>query len=420
MCFSLFLPILVSGAGLFMLVKLRFFFIVHPTRSGCEFFRELRSPRSRRALWLALAGTLGVGNIFGVAAGIMIGGAGSVFWLLFSSIFSMALKYSETTLALSLKSKDGHGMHTVLRAVFPRFGGKISKFYAIVCLILSLFMGSAIQSSAFVDTAQYAFAIARSTSAILLAFLCLIPMIGGADKIERVSSYLIPLATAAYILLSLASLVRFADRIPTALIRITEEAFTPLAPCGGLISFLTSRALYEGFARGLLSNEAGVGTSAMAHSRSDERAPRVAGLFGICEVFFDTVLLCGSTALVILCSVKDIQAYETPMSLVVAAFEASLGGFARLPLTLCILIFAYSTMICWYYYGCECRRYIFGKGGALYTFAFIFFIFVGSIWGHSSLILITDILLFLMAAPTCAALIRRSDEIYRLTKNEPH
>lgn len=420
MYFSLLLPILVSGAGLFMLIKLRFFFIVHPTRCGREFFRELRSPRSRRALWLALAGTLGVGNIFGVAAGIMIGGAGSVFWLLLSSIFSMVLKYSETTLALSLKTKDSRGMHTVLKAVFPRFGGKISKFYAIACLVLSLFMGSAIQSSAFVDTARDAFDITRPTSAILLALLCLIPIVGGADKIERASSYLIPMATAAYVLISVLSLLRFTDRIPMVLWRITEDAFAPLAPCGGILSFLTSRALYEGFARGLLSNEAGVGTSALAHSRSDERPPRVAGLFGICEVFFDTVLLCGSTALVILCSVNDIQAYETPMSLVVAAFEAALGGFARLPLTVCILIFAYSTMICWYYYGCECRRYIFGKGGALYTFAFIFFIFVGSIWGHSSLILITDILLFLMAAPTVAALIRSSGEIYRLTKNEPH
>ena len=141
MYFSLLLPVLLCGAGLFMLVRLRFFFILHPVRCTNAFLRELRSPVSRRALWLALAGTLGVGNIFGVAAGIMIGGAGSIFWLLVSSLFSMVLKYSETALVISLKTHKQGGMHTVLRTVFPRIGKHFGKFYALLCLLLSLFMG---------------------------------------------------------------------------------------------------------------------------------------------------------------------------------------------------------------------------------------------------------------------------------------
>ena len=417
MYFSLLLPILLSGAGLFMLIRLRFFFVLHPVRCFRAFLCELRSPASRRALWLALAGTLGVGNIFGVAAGIMIGGAGSIFWLLVSSLFSMVLKYSETALVISQKNIGHRGMHTVLETVFSRVGKHLGKFYAFLCLLLSLFMGSAIQSAAFVDTAQGAFAVSRPTSAILLALLCLIPIIGGVEKIERASSRLIPLATLVYLLLSFLSLLRSADKIPMVLCKIIDDAFCPLAPCGGLLAFFTSRALYEGFARGLLSNEAGVGTSAMAHSRSSERSPWVAGLFGICEVFFDTVLLCGLTGLVILSSVNDISSYKTPMSLVVAAFEGLLGGFSILPLTLCILVFAYSTMICWYYYGCECSLYLFGAHGTIYTFLFIFFIFIGSVLGHTSLIYASDILLFLMAVPTVAVILYRSREISELTSS---
>jgi Na+/alanine symporter len=176
MDFSFFLPLLVGGAGLFMLIKLRFFFIVHPSRCCREFLRELRSPRSRRALCLALAGTLGVGNIFGVAAGIMIGGAGSVFWLLLSSVFSMVLKYSEAALATDIK-KDRGGMQCVVEAAFPRVGKPLAKTYSLFCLILALFMGAAMQSAACTDTLKASAGLFSGASAVVISLLVAVSVV---------------------------------------------------------------------------------------------------------------------------------------------------------------------------------------------------------------------------------------------------
>lgn len=416
MDFSFFLPLLVGGAGLFMLIKLRFFFILHPTRCLRAFASELSSPVSRRALWLALAGTLGVGNIFGVAAGIMIGGAGSVFWLLVSSIFSMVLKYSETALAIELKKGSG-GMQCVVEEAFPRVGKPLAKTYSLFCLTLALFMGAAMQSAACTDTLKASAGLFSGASAVVISLLVAVSVIRGGGGIERLTSHLIPLASLAYILVSLLAIISNFERLPAVLSAIISDAFSSSAVFGGGFSFLFSRSLSEGFARGIMSNEAGVGTSAMAHSRADKRAGAVAGLFGICEVFFDTVVLCGLTALVILTSVSDVSVYQTPMSLVTSAFESSLGEESLLVLSVCIAVFAFSTLICWYYYGNECRLYLFGKkGGAVYTFAFMFAIILGALTDDFFIIYVTDTALFVMAVINLSAIIHFRNHVSDITK----
>ena len=414
--FSFLLPLLVSGAGLFMLIKLRFFFVLHPKRCFRAFFAELSSVDSRRALFLALAGTLGVGNIFGVAAGIMIGGAGSVFWLIVSSVFSMALKYSETALAVDMKKGRG-GMQCVIERAFPIMGGRMAKIYSIACLVLAFCMGAAMQSAACTDTLKVSIGAFSGASAVALSLLVAISVLRGGAGIERISARLIPLASLAYIIISLMVIIFNFDRLPSVLSEIISGAFSHSAVLGGGVSFLLSRALSEGFARGIMSNEAGVGTSAMAHSRSDKRSGEVAGLFGICEVFFDTVILCGLTALVVLTSVTDISAYDTPMSLVGAAFEAALGAGSHLILSACTAIFSFSTIICWYYYGGEALFYLFGKkGGALYTFVFMLAIILGALTDGFFLISVTDTALFLMAAITLSAVVRFSGRVAHITK----
>ena len=170
MIFSFFLPILVGGAGLFLLFRLRFFFILHPIRTTKELLSEFSDRSVRQSFFLALAGTLGVGNIFGISAGIMIGGAGCIFWLFISSIFAMIIKYSETLLVFDCKIERG-GMSSALKHFFKRRGEVISKMYAILMLLLSLFMGSMMQSAAFLSTIEITLDISPLLGSIILLIL---------------------------------------------------------------------------------------------------------------------------------------------------------------------------------------------------------------------------------------------------------
>lgn len=415
MNFSFLLPFIISGAGLFLLIKLRFFFIIHPIKVTKEFMKELRFGDSAGAFWLALSGTLGVGNIFGTAAGIMAGGAGSVFWLVVSAFFSGMLKYSETALTLELKEKDECGFQAVLPKIFGRTGRFLAVAYSVLCLCLAFLMGSAIQSSAVTDILYSACRIPTATSAVLICVFVFVGVCGGSKGIERATAFLVPLASVAFISLCVFSVLKNASNFVPAVSLIISEAFTPNAFSGGILGFLCSKALSEGFARGILSNEAGIGTSSMAHSRADNRTPYVGGLFGIAEVIFDTVILCGLTALALLCSSVSPSGFSTPMAYVFSAFNASLGLASAPFLVISVFIFGYSTMICWYYYGSRCTKYIFGKKIGAFTPVFIISGVCGAVFGVGRLLIMTDAVIFLMALITLSAVVKSHKKIYSLT-----
>ena len=409
------IPVLVSAVGLLLIFRLKFFFILHPLRTARRFFKSLSDREARRSLTLALAGTLGVGNIFGVAAGLMIAGEGMVFWLLLSSLFSMVIKYSETLLVFDTPECRA-GMSGALGQIFSRAGVFIAPIYALLTLLLSLFMGAALQSTALADTAYRSLEIPHLFTALFLALLVLPCTLGGGRKIENVTEIVIPMTTIIYILMSFAVIfIRF-DKFPTVLSKIVNGAFQPRAlVCGGITGgFLL--AVKEGFARGILSNEAGAGTSALGHSRSQCREPSVAGLYGMCEVFFDTTLICTLTALVILMSVEDISAFSTPMSLVLSAFVGTLGDFSGYLLLILVFLFAYSTVICWYSYGSECIAVCFPRLKPLFTPAFLSFVVLSTKIPEGFLISATDVLLLFMSLITLSAIIKRREKIAGLTK----
>ena len=411
---SFLLPILVSAMGAYMLFKLRFFFIAHPIKTARRFVSSLRKRESRRSFCLALAGTLGVGNIFGVAMGIMIGGAGSVFWLFLSSFFAMVIKYSETLLVFD-NIRSGGGMAAAIPNIFSRFGRIIAPLYAAFTVTLALLMGSAMQSAAVVDVAEKMLLLMPEISALILVVLFLPSILGGAKKIESITEFLIPFTTIIYIILSFLIIFRNISSFPSAINSILSSAFSPGGILGGAFSGASFVAVKEGFARGILSNEAGVGTSALAHSRERERSPDTAGLFGMCEVVFDTGILCMLTALVILISPIDITAFATPMSLVLAAFTTTLGEWSGYILTALILAFAYSTIICWYYYGSECCAIYFPRLKKIYDFAFPAFICISSYISGEALLYLTDTTLFFMSLITLAAIFKKRERIKELS-----
>lgn len=409
------LPLLVSICGIILLVRLRFFFILHPLRTARVLLRTLSDRRARSSLALALAGTLGVGNIFGVCAGIMLGGAGSVFWLAASSLFSMAIKYAECALSFSSLDSGHGGMHYVIAHTYGKLAVPLSHAYAVLCTLLALFMGSAVQSNALSDVTASAYGVSPIICAIVLGIFLAIGVIGGGEKIEKITAKLIPLTTIIYILLTLSVIFANISRLPEVIKSIFDEAFSLSSAGGGILAFLSSRALSEGYARGILSNEAGVGTSSLAHTRARDRTPAEAGVCGICEVFFDTTLLCTLTALAVLCAVPNFSAFKTPMSLISAAVS-TLGDLFTLPLALSILIFAYSTVICWFYYGGECVSYLFSDTARKpYSILFFAFIFIGALMRAEPLISVTDLIIFFMALITLTTIIRRIDEVKKST-----
>lgn len=410
MDYSLILPIAVSLVGLFLLIKLRFFFLIHPIRTARELITSLADRDSRRAFLLAMAGTLGVGNIFGVAAGIMIGGAGSLFWLFISSFFAMIIKYAETLLVFD-RGVRGGGMATVIEGVFGRLGRAFSLLYTSLMLLLSLFMGSAMQTSALCDVAGKSLQVSPFFCAGFLVILLTPCLIGGGKKIENITEIVIPLTTIIYIILCFTVIFINFSRLPSVISSVISSAFTFRSAVGGGISFLAVR---EGFARGILSNEAGVGTSAMAHSRSLGRTPHRAGLFAMCEVVFDSSLLCILTGIAILISTPDPTAFDTPMALIVHTFSSVLGDLSGFVLTLIILCFAYATLICWYYYGSRCATSLGRISGALFPLLFIASILLSSAMSHSFLLYVIDLILLLMSLLTLYCIVRRSGRILTL------
>ena len=416
---SLLLPLLVTVAGGYLLIKLRFFFLLHPVRCIREFLSANRSAQSRRALFLALAGTLGVGNIFGVAAGIIYGGAGSVFWLAVSSVFASVLKYSECVLSFDSLTERGGGMHLVLKKSFPRVGKALASVYAIACILLALFMGGAMQSGA----VSGAFVAISGNNALLpsimFAILVFLGALGGGDKIERITEFVIPVTMIVYILLCFCSIFNNPTSLGDVFSDIINDAKNVKSAAFGIGAFITSKQFSEGFARGILSNEAGCGTSSLAHTRAEERTPYIAGLSGICEVVFDTTVLCLLTAFAILASGVDYSSYSSPMLLVSDTVGACFGEFSRVLLLLSVFAFAYSTVVCWFYYGTVCSAFLFSSlGSQIFSPVFFAFLIFGAVIPPRTLIDATDILLLILSFMTVSAIIRKRERIKELTMSK--
>lgn len=409
------LPVIITLFGLYMLVKLRFFFIVNPIRTAKRALSLFRDSSSRKALALALAGTLGVGNIVGVAYGLSVGGAGSLFWIFISSFFSAVIKYAESSLASYRRVESSGGMAYVIKASFKRGGRVLGAMYALLCIMLSLTMGSALQVKSFTDSLGGTVKIPEYVLSIFFVALVLSVILGGVKKISKVTSWAIPLSTLVYIILCLAVILKNIEKAPCVFANILSDAFNLKSIGGGVSSFIAMRALKEGYARGLLSNEAGAGTSAMAQSTSGG-TPADAGLLGMIEVFFDTALLCMLTGFAVLFSGVDTLGLSG-MEIVYNAFFAALGKSAVIIVFFLVFSFAFSTLICWYYYGTECVFFVFGKRRSPVYFAvFITLTATGFLIPINILISASDYLLFFMSVITVATLYKNSESIVLLSE----
>lgn len=363
------LPVCLLCAGLWYGVALRFF---HLRRPGMLLRTLLRPAQAggvspAAAMSVALAGTLGVGNIVGVASAIALGGPGAVFWMWVAALCAMVLKYAEITLALVYRRRDADGRlrggaMPYIAAAFGRAGGWMAAVFALLCLGNAMTMGSVIQVRAASSALEAVAGIAPWAVGLTMAAAVLLAVRRGIGGVSALTGWLVPIASAAYVAVSLLALWRLRDGIGDAFAAIFADALCPESTAGGVLGFLGARGLRYGVMRGLLSNEAGCGTAPAAHAESSATRGAEQGVWGIVEVFVDTILLCTMTALVILASGVDCAVgVADGMRLTLRAYEAALGPVAGVFLAAAVAVFAYATILCWAHYGLGCVGW-FGAG----------------------------------------------------------
>ncbi len=424
-------PVALVAAGLFFSVKLKFF---HLTRPGA-IWRTLTakeqsggtSPLS--ALALALAGTLGVGNIVGVASAITLGGVGSVFWMWVSALAAMLLKYAETVLALRHRRRDSAGeyhggaMYYIKEAFRrrgrPAAGAAMAALFALLCIVNALSMGCVIQINAVSHALQGVWGIGTAFTGGCLAVVTVAVIISGRQGITRLTGKLVPLMTAAYVVMSLAVVIMRREALPGAFAAIFRDAFNVRGAAGGVLGFAVSRGVRYGTMRGLMSNEGGCGTAPIAHSGSSARDPARQGIWGILEVFVDTILLCTMTAVVIIISLDEVAVYGAdPIMMTLRAYSAVLGEWSEYAMAVMVLFFGFATVICWAHYGMECvtyltRRPLLRRG---FVAAYGAAVLIGALVAPDAVWSVADFALGAMTLINLATICALSDEVKQETE----
>jgi AGCS family alanine or glycine:cation symporter len=376
-----------------------------------------------QALTTALSATVGLGNIAGVAIAISIGGPGATFWMIIAGLLGMTSKFTEVTLAQMYREvrSDGHVMGGAMEYLSRGIGGGIGQglaaLFAILTIGASLGGGNAFQVSQALGAVQQQvgfFADNNWAFGVVMAFAVGVVIIGGIKRIAHTAEKVVPVMVFIYLLAALWIILYNFPLLPDALILIVKSAFSMEAGIGGLIG-----ALVQGFQRAAFSSEAGIGSAAIAHSAAKTPYPVRQGIVALYEPFIDTVVICTMTALVIIITdVYDangefatLVANREGAALTSAAFGKVISWFPTV-LSICVVLFAYSTMISWSYYGERCWTYLFGENYSMvYRILFVVFIVVGSVTSAAGILDFSDLLLLSMAFPNFIGLYLLSGKV---------
>ena len=425
-------PILLILSGIFFSFKLKFFYVTHPVKM----IRSMLKRQNKngispfRAVTLALAGTLGVGNIAGVASSIAIGGFGSVLWMWVSALLAMVLKYAEIVLAITHRRRDTDGyrggapyyiydfLASKGKAVTARL---LSSLFAILCIINAITMGCMIQSNAVATSFEGVMNIPPWIVGASLAIICALVISGSAKWVSAFSEKTVPIMTIGYILLSVALLSARHELIDDAFAAIFKNAFNFKSALGGAAGFGISQALKAGTMRGLMSNEAGCGTAPTAHASAETDSAAKQGFWGIFEVFVDTVLLCTLTALAIIVTMlggDSLTQYATdPMMMAIKAYSSVLGAWSEYFMAISVLLFAFATVVCWAHYGKESLIYLTKRktAVAVYIVIYCLFVYFGAITAPSTAWMLADLALGIMTLINLAVILPQYKEVQKET-----
>jgi AGCS family alanine or glycine:cation symporter len=376
--------------------------------------------RPFQAVATALASTVGVGNIAGVATAISIGGPGALFWLWVSGLFGMCTKYAEIVIALNYREKDASGtmrggaMYILKNGLGLPWLGAV---FALITALAAFGIGNMVQANSVADAMQSTFGVSTSTTGIVMAIITGAVILGGIKRIGQVTELLVPFMALLYLGGGIVILITHASHIPAAFALVFEGAFTGTAAAGGFAGSTIAMALRYGVARGLFSNEAGLGSAPMVHAAADTDHPVRQGLYGIFEVFVDTLLICTTTGLVIL--VTDTwTSGATGAALSTTAFETGLPGtWGDIVVTGGLLLFSFSTVVGWSYYGETGIVYLLGAKAAMpYRLAWLVFIYLGAVGSLQLIWDVADTLNGLMAIPNLIAVLASIPLLLKLQK----
>jgi len=374
---------------------------------------------SFQAMTTALAGTMGVGNIAGVATALVAGGPGAIFWMWISAFFGMMTKYSEIFLAVKYRRHDSMGRVFGGPMYYMEYGaGKkwLACVFAFLCVVCAGTVSNLTQINS-LSTAVYAsFSVPLWVSGALSVLCAGAVIVGGIKRIGATTELLIPFISIAYICISLGFLIINRAYITGALSLIVESAFSFRTAAGGVTGYGIARAMKIGLSRGVFTNEAGLGSAPIAHAGADCKSASHQAVWGIFEVFLDTIVACTLTALVLLTANGGTlwRSGADGAPLTALAFETLYGGFGGKFVSLSIIFFALAAILGWYYYGETALGYLFKRSrAALYSYRLFFFsfVFVGAVGDMSLIWSVADIFIALMAIPNIAALVLLRKEI---------
>ena len=371
-----------------------------------------------QAVATALAATVGTGNIAGVATAIALGGPGAVFWMWVSAVFGMTTKFGEVVLSIKFREKTEDGrfvggpMYYIANGLNMKW---LATVFAVFGAIAAFGIGNMVQSNSVAASLQESFNISPLVTGLVLAVLTALVILGGIKRIGSVTEKLVPGMASIYILGAIFIIIMNGSHIPEAFGLIFGNAFTGTAAVGGFAGSTLAMAVRFGVARGVFSNEAGLGSAPIAHAASTTDHPVRQGLWGVFEVFMDTIVICTLTALAILVSGLW-NTGATGAALTTQAFDEAIIGGGYI-VSIGIMLFAFSTILGWSYYGERCAEYLFGEKAIVpYRIIWIPFVVIGAIGGLDFIWALADTMNGLMAIPNLVGVLMLSGTILKLTK----
>lgn len=374
------------------------------------------------ALMTSLSATIGIGNIVGVATAIALGGPGSLFWMWITALVGSATKYAEAVLAIQYRERVADGsfaggpMYYIRNGLGPRWAW-LGWLFALFGALAGFGIGNMVQANSVADALQVNFGVPFWLTALFLFGITALVILGGVRRIAAFSSWLVPFMSLAYLAVGLLILALHAERIPGALAQIFGDAFTGTAATGGFAGSVVAMAIQYGVARGIFSNEAGMGSAPIAHAAAQTDSAVQQGLIGSLGTFLDTLVVCSVTGLVIL--VTGVwEGGATGAALSSLAFATGMPGGGAL-VALALVLFAYSTILGWSYYSERCVVYLFGTRGVVpFRLLWVVAVPLGALAKLEFVWLLADNLNALMAIPNLVALLLLSPVVFRLTREQ--
>ncbi|MBO5908282.1 MAG: sodium:alanine symporter family protein [Clostridia bacterium] len=416
------------GVGLYFSIRSGFLQIRRPLYIFRSTFGSIKKADAKdgispfAALSAALAACMGTGNIIGVASALTLGGPGAVFWMVISALLGEMTSCAENILGIEYRTKNekNEWMGGSLLYIEKAFGRKTACVFSVFCIGAALGMGNMTQANTISTAVCEQTAASPVALGVAVAAVVGMVIIGGVKRVSGVTEKIIPSLSLAVIVALIAVIIKNYSLVVPCIKQIFVSAFDSGSVASGMSSYTLSKALKEGFARGVFSNEAGLGSSPLVHASAHVKEPLTQGLWGIAEVFIDTVLMCTLTALALMTS----GAYGSdnslsPIQMSVAAFSDILGDSSSVFVCVSLCLFAFATIIGWGFYGEKAVEYAFGeKAIAPYRIVFLICTVVGSCASLDTVWALSDIFNALMAVPNLAAIIvLRKKAVYHIKKS---